>query len=198
MTDISRGDLHVTYNNVKGLIEDSQILFREARYRSAGFLAMTAIEEVGKLWLLRFSHLAGAPIVGLTKMVRDHTGKALEAAAWCLQLNAGADRRHGKNPSSKVSATDGIALLSRSTQWMRYRNACIYSDDDLAAQFDRAHSYYFICMALEVLAEETVSETVEGDAVTVWKDIIRGLEDFMEQYKTDISHLAFLAQPDHN
>lgn len=91
---------------------------------------MTAIEEAGKLAVLRFfangktEEPGVAPqdvdVAALTEFLRDRPEKAREAVTSSLAMNAGADRRHGVHPRSGMHRTSGLILLVRSGQWMKY------------------------------------------------------------------------------
>jgi len=111
------------------LIKESVLLLEEGRYPGACFLAMTSIDEAGKLTVLRFFAHKRAQELGIPELpagdpkaiigfLRDHSDKAAQAATWSFYVNSGADRRHGMNPKSGIVRTSGIILLVRSGNWM--------------------------------------------------------------------------------
>jgi AbiV family abortive infection protein len=155
--------------NAHDLIKLAVKMFEQESYPVSCFLAMTSIEEIGKLILFR--PMLECPddstieVKGLNKIIRNHIDKAITSAAWSLYINAGADRRHGTHPLSKIHRTSGVILLARSGRWMNIRNSCLYIDVNLSKftssspkeVISREHAYYFICMAFEILAEHAQS-----------------------------------------
>ena len=101
--------------NCADLIEEATENFVKERFPRSCFSAMTAIEEAGKLSVLRFfAHtqaqkpgvdLQDLDTVRLSKFLRGHPEKAREAAASSLCINAGADPSPW-NASSKRSSSD--------------------------------------------------------------------------------------------
>ena len=208
------------------LLENAVLLFKQGIAHLSCFLAMTCIEEVGKLIVLRMAQ--GLRLDGfgfeveppktlneksLRRFTRDHLKKAVRAAAGSLYINAGADRRQGIHPLSHMHRTSGIILLARSRRWMILRNSCLYSDVDISSgittrpseAITREHAYYMICMAFEVLAEQAEAgfgipyiETSSRDAHQFLDDRLRDLEQFMERWSAtvDIDKLDFLANPE--
>ncbi|OFV68788.1 MAG: hypothetical protein SCAL_000464 [Candidatus Syntrophoarchaeum caldarius] len=162
---------------------------------------MTAIEEIGKLFILQLVQgdvfkelgvkLEPPPDLNtkeLNKFLRNHLDKALEAAASSLYINAGADRRHGVHPISGIHCTSGVVLLTRSGRWMSIRNSCLYTEVDFATNstsspndfITREHAYYFICMGFEVLAEQAEAgfgSGLEGrdvsKSIQFWQDRLK-------------------------
>ena len=215
-----------TITNAWQLLKTAVQLFEQKQYATACFLAMTSIEEVGKLLVLRLvqgdaleafgSQLEAPPELDtkeLDSFLRDHLDKALQAAAWSLYINAGADRRHGIHPVSGIVRTSGVVLLARSGRWMYIRNRCLYADIDFASNtasspsdfVTREHAYYFICMGFEALAEQAESglgfdfEGRDGtSSFQFWQDRLRDLERFMKRWSTtvDVDRLDFLANPE--
>jgi len=156
-----------TITNAWKLLQTAVELFEQENYPHSCFLAMTAIEEVGKLILLSLIQtveiLEPAAAINskpFNKSIRDHIKKSILAAAHSLYINAGADRRHGIHPISRMHRTSGVILLARSNQWMNIRNSCLYIDVNLDSKsvfspdiISREYAYYFICMGFEVIAE---------------------------------------------
>jgi AbiV family abortive infection protein len=209
--------------NAWQLLRTAVKLFEQEQYAIACFLAMTTIEEVGKLFILQL--IQGDVFKGLgiklkpppelntkelNEFLRSHLDKALEAAASSLYINAGADRRHGVHPVSGIHHTSGVVLLARSGYWMNIRNSCLYTEVDFIANLTsspndviiREHAYYFICMGFEVLAEQAEAgfgASLEGSDVSrshqFWQDRLKDLERFMEQWSSTVNldRLDFLA-----
>ena len=175
-----------TIVNAWQLLQTAVGLLENNQYATACFLAMTAIEELGKLFILQL--VQGDVIRGLSELgfeadlpeefdagkldrfLRNHLDKAVQAAAASLHINSGADRRHGVDPQSNMTRTSGVALLARSGRWMILRNNCLYTDINFASRatispaelISREHAYYFICMGFEVLAEQAESGLGSG------------------------------------
>lgn len=204
--------------NCTDLIEEGTEKFREERFPRSCFLAMAAIEEAGKLAILRvFAHAGAARQPGMNPpeldanrlgaFIRDHPQKAWEAAASSLYVNAAADRRHGKHPGSGIRRTSGLMLLARSGRWVSIRNSCIYVDLEFRppkigsprAAISRALAFYMVCMAHEVVAEQGASaiEDVPGELPLAQEQIAK-LQEFMNVWgaSSDIDSLPFLSAPD--
>jgi AbiV family abortive infection protein len=193
------------YSNIRALIDDAVLLYKKSQFPRASFCAMTAIEETGKLWILSLQHMKATTNGNykpdsqkLTKILTDHTGKALQMAVHSLFINAGADRRHGMHPKSGIHRSTGVVLLARSGEWMEWRNKCCYVDVDFSTSksegcqdaIDKSIAYYFICMAYEGLAEVTDAE--------VWLEVLDELNEFMKLYgkEAELDKLDFLANSD--
>jgi AbiV family abortive infection protein len=160
-----------TVANSWKLLQTAVELFEKEQYPVACFLAITSIEDAGKLFLMHLTQGEDLVCLGfpepspdfkaLDKLFRKHNEKAVQAAFDCLYINSGADRRHGIHPLSGLYRTSGIIFLGRSKYWMTIRNSCLYTDVNLASNLSssplesisREHAYYFICMGYEVLAE---------------------------------------------
>jgi AbiV family abortive infection protein len=185
------------------LLARSRSLYAEGDFPLACFVAMTVIEECGKLTLLKLEwwrlsqHPEVAPDESLVRhLYLEHTEKAVIAAGHALQINAAADRRHGIHPDSGLMRTGGVVLIARARRWMGLRNACLYTDIDRDAGNTRspvdavspAHAYYCVCMAHEVLAEE----------VDERERTIEALDDFRRRFgkRTSIDDLDFLREPE--
>lgn len=164
-----------TIANSWKLLQTAVDLFEKEQYTVACFLAMTSIEESGKLFLMRLAQGEDLVSLGfpepspdfkkLTNFLRKHNEKAIRAAFDCLYINSGADRRQGVHPLNGMHRTSGIILLGRSNDWMIIRNSCLYTDVNLTSNLspsplesiNREHAYYFICMGFEILAENAES-----------------------------------------
>ena len=218
-----------TIINAWELLQTAVGLFENNQYSTACFLSMTAIEEIGKLFILQIAQ--GDIFFGLSKLdfaenlpkeldskkldkfLRNHLDKAVQAAATSLCINSGADRRNGVNSKSNMIRTSGVVLLARSGRWMIVRNNCLYTDINFATKVtispieyvSREHSYYFICMGFEVLAEQAeagldsiLEDQKVASSIQFWQDRLKELEGFMQQYShtVDLDKLDFLANPE--
>ncbi|SFL99501.1 abortive infection protein, AbiV family [Halanaerobium salsuginis] len=181
---------------------------------------MTAIEEIGKVIYLRMvsisllerseEELSSEQIKEIKKVIRNHTGKALQMANWSLFINSAADKRHGVHPTSGIYRTSGIVLLVRSGKWMEYRNNCLYTDIDFnnksvisPSKISRKNAYYFICMAYEGLSEQAESglgsefEGIDGtEARNEWISLENELKKFIDKNYTNVDDLDFLNNAD--
>lgn len=201
-----------TINSAWQLLQNAVQLFEKKQYALACFLAMTTIEEVGKLFVLqliqgdllkivnaRATRPAEPDLKELQRFLRSHLEKAIEAAAVSLYVNTGADRRHGIHPKSGMHRTSGVILLARSGRWMHIRNACLYTDLDLTVSLASSpddvitpeHAYYFVCMAFEVLAEQSSSgfgnsfESGDPETVNFWQGLASDLAELIRGTASD-------------
>ncbi len=212
LTETARSTIRLarmkTIDNAWHLLQTAIDLFEREHYPPACFLGMTTIEEAGKLPIFQLMQGDALRVLGvgpdhlslpsgkdLRKFTRSHLDKALQAAAWSLYINAGADRRHGIHPTSQMHRTSGVILLARSGLWMVIRNGCMYSEIDLASDLARApsdlitreHAYYFICMAFEVLAEQATSglgnsfESTDEETIKFWQNVLADVVQPSEQ-----------------
>lgn len=214
--------------NAWSLLQTALTLYNDRRYPAACLNAMTCIEEAGKLQILRMvqgdatkvlvardTELGPPPttttvdVAALDDFLRDHSQKALQGAVSSLFVNAGADRRHGKDDVSGMHRTSGIALLARSGHWMSIRNACQYTDISLQRRsatspgeaISPSYAYYFICMGFEILAEQAEAGIESGfgsdEAIDFWNERLRDLRAFMDSDhpQVDLSTLDFLRNP---
>lgn len=228
ISEIIRLARQKTITNAWELLQTAVGLFENNQYSTACFLSMTSIEEIGKLFILQLAQgdiFRGLSKLGfeedlpkeldskkLDKFLKNHLGKAVQAAATSLYINSGAVRRHGVDSQSKMIRTSGVVLLARSGRWMIVRNNCLYTDIDFEIKktmspteyVSREHSYYFICMGFEVLAEQAeagLGSILEDQKVTssiqFWQDRLQELEGFIERYSStvDLDKLDFLANP---
>ena len=148
------------FENANNILNESLQLYRTESYQRATFLAMTCIEECGKLWFVRSESLDPTSIKTsqFNQVLRDHTGKALDLSK-SFFINATADRRQGKHPVSKMYVTSGIVLLASSKKWMEWRNFCTYVDVSVEEKscktpvdmIGKPEACYFIRMAFEGL-----------------------------------------------
>jgi AbiV family abortive infection protein len=151
------------------LLKTAIFLFEKNQYSVSCFLAMTSIEETGKLIALRELDVLNFEYItpkSRNKFFRDHRKKAIQASGAFLYINNEADERHGIDPTSKIHRTAGVFLLALSLKWMEIRNKCLYTDINFTSKtasaprdsISRDHAYYFICMGLEILSFNSLVE----------------------------------------
>lgn len=197
------------YNHVTTAIG----LFESYAYSQACFLAITGIEEMGKTRTLQIIQSDVNPerepekidVKGVQDFLNNHRTKTLRAAASGLSANHGAARRHGRHEEADMNLSSGILFLAKAKKWMDIRNACLYTDVNISGksvnwptnEITAHHAYYFICMALEILAEESdagfgaVIENLEledtvtdfDNAVGFRRAMLDLLSEFMDSYK---------------
>lgn len=201
-------------------------VFESYSYAHACFLAITAIEEMGKARTLQivqgdvFERYEPVKIYDgeISNFLQNHSTKAIRAAASGLVANHGAVRRHGRHEEADLNLSSGILYLGKSGKWMNVRNACIYTDTNISGksvywptnEISAHHAYYFICMALEVLAEESeagfgspLEQFTDIDQVTDFESatgfrrfILELLHGFMDSYEDqfDSNNLEFFVE----
>jgi len=201
-------------------------VFESHAYAHSCFLAITAIEEMGKARTLQivqgdaFEHYEPVRIYDgeIHDFLQSHSTKAIRAAASGLAANHGAVRRHGRHEEADLNLSSGILYLGKSNKWMNVRNACLYTDMNISGksvywptdEISAHHAYYFICMALEVLAEESeagfgspIEHLGDFDQVTDFESavgfrrhMLELLYGFMDSYENqfDPSHLEFFVE----
>ncbi len=181
-----------TISNAWQILKIAVFLFEKNNYNISCFLAMTSIEETGKLIALIQLHMFGTNTINditpkSMKFFKDHRKKAINATGAYLYTNIDADKRHGIDPSSKIHRTAGVFLLGLSHKWMEIRNKCLYTDINLRKNtssnpkdsISREYAYYFICMGFEVLC----SSSIELDSKIFWdgSDFFKFLGELMAE-----------------
>lgn len=155
-------------HNCDSLLCESIELYKGNHFPRSCFLAMTAIEEAGKilnLWLNPgffkgppdYSKMSQAEI---KKFSRDHADKA-QKATLPLWKNEEANRRYGIIPGTEFYWTFGLKKLADNRRWMDLRNSCLYVDvtpgesETISPQEAvlNDHASYMICMGHEVVAD---------------------------------------------
>jgi len=201
-------------------------VFESHSYAHSCFLAITAIEEMGKARTLQivqgdvFECFEPVKIYDgeIRDFLQNHSTKAIRAAASGLVANHGAVRRHGRHDEADLNLSSGILYLGKSGKWMNVRNACLYTDTNISGksvywptdEISAHHAYYFICMALEVLAEESeagfgspleqlssVDQVTDFESATGFRRfMLELLYGFMDSYEDqfDSSNLEFFVE----
>jgi len=152
--------------NAENILNESLSLYSAGFFQRSAFLAMTCIEECGKLWIIRLASQKPES-VDLSKFNNDlhnHTTKTFNLAMGFF-INSAADRRQGKNPKNEMLRTSGIILLVRSGKWMQWRNSCLYTDISIKKKsckipddvITKSEACYFIRMAFEGLIDNAYS-----------------------------------------
>lgn len=184
------------------LLRESIVLYRANCFPRSCFLAMTAIEEAGKLLLW----LSPPPLKGpsdfsqmsqdeVQKLFRDHPAKAAEATVTLLN-NAEASSRYAAIPGASSDWTSCLKKLIEAKCWMDLRNSCLYVDvstetgESISPQetvcVDCAS--YMICMGHEVVADLTDAWIEEEQLYHLDKwlrfksDMDQRRNDFMKYY----------------
>jgi AbiV family abortive infection protein len=164
-----------SYDAARSHIDAAKLLYSYQKWPQSCFMAMTALEEIGKGLALQAVSAGQPNVIGLDFRVgfnkrsldnairsRDaHSRKALIGAFAPLILNEGARKRHGKHPLSQIDRMEGVVLLARAGEWVKLRNMCLYAEVDLNVgtryfpeeKIGREHSYIMIMAALEAYAE---------------------------------------------
>lgn len=185
------------------LLSESVGLHKIDHFPRSCFLAMTAIEEAGKLCLclnpapFKESSISSQMTQGeLHKLFRDHPAKAAEATV-TLWRNAEADRRYGTIQGTNVNWTSCLKKLIEAECWMTLRNSCLYVDiapgkgESISPQEAVCSdcASYMICMGHEIVAD-LADAWVEEETlhhVDKWlrfkSDMDQRRDDFMRHYR---------------
>ena len=199
-------------DTVRSHIDAARRLYDNGFWPQSCFLAMTAIEEIGKS--LAFQLASAREDASVLRELRDHLTKALFGAVTTLILNDGARARHGRHPVTGIDRVEAIRLLGEAPgEWMSLRNGCLYVDLNPDAhavtapceRITREHAYLMIVVALEAYAEihapgftyHHVSVDQLPDGARQQK-VVAEIEDFRarEAGHMDVDRLDFLANPD--
>lgn len=142
------------FANAKRLLFDSEKLFKEGSFPSAAFLAITSIEEIGKLYDVLIAHhkinKGKFNIKEFYDRFRNHKMKHLSSFTKAIQST---------KISKKISR---LWELIADNRLMTIRNNCLYEDVDIlkeiisspSATLSRDEAYYFIETAYEVLLSQ--------------------------------------------
>lgn len=164
-----------SFDTARSHIDAAKLLYSYQKWPQSCFIAMTALEEIGKGLALQAVSARQENVIGLDfrngldkHSLKDalrgkgaHGRKAFVGVLTPLILNEGARKRHGKHPVSQIDRIEGVVLLSRAGEWEKLRNMCLYIEVNLnisAAYFPeekirREHAYIMIVAALEAYAE---------------------------------------------
>lgn len=155
-------------------IDASKLLFDHEKWPQSCFMAMTALEEIGKGLVFQAVSAGKEGAIGLdfrkgfkqsllNAALRGkgaHGRKALVGTFTPLILNVDARRRHGRHPISGIDTIEGVVLLARACEWGDRRNSCLYTEVSSiigraacpADRVSREDAYIMIVAALEAYA----------------------------------------------
>ena len=164
-----------SFDTARSHIDAAKLLYSHEKWPQSCFIAMTALEEIGKGLVLQAVSAGQENVIGLDftdgfdeRSLNDalrgkdaHSRKALVGAFTSLILNESARQRHGKHPLSQIDRIEGVVLLSKAGEWMKLRNMCLYAEVNPnigTAYFPEEkisceHAYIMIVAALEAYAE---------------------------------------------
>jgi AbiV family abortive infection protein len=149
------------FDTARSHISAAKILYREEYLAQACFLAIAAIEEVGRGLCFQHISTGGDPKL-LESIQKDHQSKAVRGAVLPLILNDGAKERHGKNPRTGLCRIQAVSLLAEARgEWVSMRSRCLFVELDArsgdlrspGSQITREHAYLMIMAALEAYAQ---------------------------------------------
>lgn len=137
----------------------ARALYDQERWPQACFLAMTAIEEIGKALLIQRSDSEGE--LPERRDLTSHDPKAILGSVSTVIFNDAARERHGTNPTTGLARIEAVRYVAEGSEWKGLREACLYVDcrpsartlDVPAENITRDHAYLMIVAALEGLAE---------------------------------------------
>lgn len=149
---------HAALDTARAHLDAARALYDQGHLPQACFLAMTAIEELGKALILQHADAEGDQPD--RSELRDHDSKAILGAVAPLILNDEARARHGMNPVTGLPRIEAIRYVAEGGEWMALRNACLYVDctpgartlAQPAEEVTREHAYLMIVAALEIFA----------------------------------------------
>jgi AbiV family abortive infection protein len=189
----------------------ARVLYDQGRWSQACFLAMTAIEELGKAMLLQRADAEGE--LPDRRELRDHDPKAVFGTVPALIFNDDARERHGTNPVTQLPRIEAVRYVAEGGAWMKMRNACLYVDCNAsirtvatpAEEITREHAYLMFVGALETLATilspaftyRAISMDADLD-YTKEREVLTELAEFQnrEQVKVDLDRLDIVASPE--
>ena len=193
-------------------IDAAKRLYAERDWSRSCFLAMTAIEEIGKS--LQFQLASVQDDGSVLEEQRKHRIKAVFGAVAPLIMNDEARARHGRNPATRIDRLTAISLLGEAPgEWMALRNKCLYVDlamtsatvSDPAHQIIREHAYLMIVGALEAYAQVHAPDfgyreiSIEQFSNDAWQRRVVGeIVAFVTQESghVDLDRLDFVANVD--
>ena len=140
-----------SFDTARSHIDTAKLLYAHQKWPQSCFMAMTALEEIGKGLVFQAVSAGQENVIGLDfrngfdeRSLKDalrgkgaHGRKALVGTLTPLILNEAARKRHGKHPLSQIDRIEGVVLLARAGKWMKLRNLCLYTEvsPDVGQQF---------------------------------------------------------------
>ncbi len=143
-----------TFQNAKRLLLESEDLFRSNMFPTSTFLALTAIEEMGKFYLIRIISIKNSKdelTKNDIKKLRDHSLK---------QLNSFLPPVPFRQEKQKVSKNISLFWsLHADNKLMAIRNNCLYTDFNVnngvshipQQSIKKENALYFLGVAFEVM-----------------------------------------------
>lgn len=166
-------------NHSKSLVDEALLLYRNGRYARAGFLAVIAVEEVGKCAVARLQFAAGvhedaSPFsVGKRGALMDHRRKYQIAACAGAVINSRMDNLLGLANVNRFIEDCEQGTLVRERESFLY-----YGFDGKARVPDRECSIdrvaFLIRVAAELVAEGATQEYGEWQDLLRWADGVHG------------------------
>lgn len=159
-------------SHLEGYWRLTRQLFSAGDHAVAAFLAITLIEEIGKIPILQ-SALKGDK--SSLRKLRDHKGKYEIAASWTLLVNSRVTRIYGEDEMR-------FARWLRDKELLEIRNAALYLDVKGSTvtvpnrAVDVADARLLICIAGEVYAE--IQGQLTGTGPKEWMRILVEVDDF--------------------
>ncbi len=150
-------------------------MFVSGDYPLAAFLAITLIEEVGKVVILAGALRGGAEA---RREFRNHQSKYVNAVGATLAVNSRVTRIYGQDEA-------GFAEWFRDEKLFQIRNSALYLEiqgANLVAPeegISRADAFLLVCIAGEVYAEIQGEQT--GTGPTEWQRIVSEIHAFRSE-----------------
>ena len=163
-----------SFDTARSHLDAAKLLYTHQKWPQSCFMAITAIEEIGKGLGLQAVSAGKENVLGLDfqngfkpkdfqQAIRGfgaHGRKALVGTIAPLILNEAARERHGKHPKSMIDRIEGVVLLAQAGEWQKIRNICLYTEvnpnlgtaDCPENKISREHAYLMIVAALEAYA----------------------------------------------
>lgn len=160
------------FSNAKRLLFDAEILFDARAFPSSAFLAISSIEETGKLYdALSAYYESKNGKLDINKFLRRFKSHSLKQLSSFIKILS--KIKNGQKIPKYISKVWELSVTkvvdSKDTELMAIRNNCIYTDIDLKKslilnpqnKIRRENAYYYIEIAYEVLLSQI--ESAFGD-----------------------------------
>jgi AbiV family abortive infection protein len=151
----------------------------------AAFLAITLIEEIGKVVILKTAMNGD---VEAQKEFRNHRGKYINAVGATLAINARVTRVYGKDEVrfAEWFRNGKLFAIRNSALYLELRGTSLVVPDQV---INRADALLLVCIAGEVYAEIQGKQTGTGPAE--WQRILSEID----QFRTEQAGIANQIQP---
>lgn len=187
--------------NAQRLVEDAVFLFEKGSYPSAQFLAISSMEEMAKLQLLRqpFIYVSSEEdmqkaLDGLESSLTEHREKT---STW-YQAASYMDVEDPKEWAHVVDMVSRIVRTWGRDELIEKRLSSLSVDSDVSAKevsnpsdaVTRDNAYYFICTAQEMIVDYGDKALdpfpLEGgdsfESFDLWKSANESLKNFMREH----------------